>query len=89
MAAAPETLVVAYVSEAWTSSTPGVRPSEDPNRTEVLLVNLMSAECQALQVVPIQRGGQGVTLGEAELKFIDEKTQFQGRFARPRQAPQH
>lgn len=82
IAAEPEVLLVGYASEAWSSTTRGVAPSEDPNRTEVLLLNLLSAECQALRMIPIVRGENGVALGESELKFVGADTQFSGRFAR-------
>ncbi len=82
LAAEPEVLLVGYASEAGSSTTRGVAPSEDPNRTEVLLLNLLSAECQALRMIPIVRGENGVALGESELKFVGADTQFSGRFAR-------
>jgi hypothetical protein len=40
------------------------------------------AECQALRMIPIVRGENGVALGESELKFVGADTQFSGRFAR-------
>lgn len=80
-ASEPDTLVVGYISEAWTSQTPGVMPSQAADRQEVVLLNLMSAECQALQTCPITRGDT-VTLQVGELMFSNGTTTLRGRFAR-------
>jgi G3E family GTPase len=57
-------------------------PSADPERKEVVVLNLMSAECQALQVCPLTRSATGVTLETGELQFMKGETQLKGRFAR-------
>lgn len=77
-----DTLVVGYTSEAWMTSNQGIQPSADPERKEVVVLNLMSAECQALQVCPLTRSATGVTLEAGELQFMKGGAQLKGRFAR-------
>lgn len=82
LASHDDTLVVGYTSEAWMTSNQGIQPSADPQRKEVVVLNLISAECQALQVCPLTRAATGVSLEVGELQFMKGDTQLKGRFAR-------
>lgn len=90
LAQAPEVQVVGYLSEAWMSqATKGanvtnLRPSEDPNRTECVIITLMSADCQALQICPIGRNEDTVNVTVTEMQFDRPENPLQGRFVRPR-----
>jgi len=74
----PEVLVVGCVAEAWRAQYTRearerlgvhVNPEDDPNREEVLLMNLKSADCRALKTCPITRDGLKTTVGEGDLLF--------------------
>ena len=74
----PEVLVVGHMAEAWSAQyTPAERerlgtqvcPEADPNRVEVLLMNLRSAEYVALKTLPLVREGRKTTLGPGEMLF--------------------
>lgn len=82
LASHEDTLVVGYTSEAWMTSNQGVQPSADPQRKEVVVLNLMSAECQALQVCPLTRTSTGVSLEAGEIQFMKGGAQLKGRVAR-------
>lgn len=93
MATQPDVLVAGYISEAWMSQgtagadgapeAPVVPPSQDPNRTECVILTLMSADCQAMQICPIVRKDDGVDVTVKELQFQGEgDLKFSGRFLR-------
>lgn len=74
----PEILVVGYLAEAWRAhytkeerEQPGFRinPEAAPNRVEVLLMSLRSADCVALKTCPILRVGSNTTIAEGKLLF--------------------
>ena len=74
----PEVLVVGHMAEAWRAHyTPEERerlgaqlcPEDSPNRVEVLLMNLRSADCVALKTLPLLREGRKTTLGPGDLLF--------------------
>lgn len=74
----PEVLVVGHMAEAWRAQyTPEERerlgaqvcPEDDPNRVEVLLMNLRSSEYVALKTLPLVREGRKTTLGAGEMLF--------------------
>ena len=74
----PEVLVVGHMAEAWCANyTPAEReklgchlcPEASPNRVEILLMNLRSADCVALKSLPLVRDGRKTTLGPGELLF--------------------
>lgn len=72
----PDTLVVGYSAEAWTTTKKDILPEEDPDRAEVVLLNLLSAECQALQVCLMTRTANGVTLKVGDMQFMTGEMQF-------------
>ncbi|MBU9200222.1 hypothetical protein KTD31_02225 [Burkholderia multivorans] len=74
----PEVLVVGWVAEAWRARYTRearerlgvhVNPEDAPNREEVLLMNLRSADCKALKICPLTRDGLRTTVGYGELLF--------------------
>lgn len=75
----PEILVVGFMAEAWQASySPEERqrlgnnlprPEEAPNREEVLLLNLRSADCAATKILPLTRDGEKTIIGEGALVF--------------------
>lgn len=74
----PEVLVVGHMAEAWRAQyTPAEReqlganlcPENSPNRVEVLLMNLRSADSIALKTLPLLREGLKTTLGPGDLLF--------------------
>jgi hypothetical protein len=74
----PEVLVVGHMAEAWRAQyTPEERqrlgnqlsPEDSPNRVEVLLMNLRSADSVALKTLPLLREGLKTTLGPGDLMF--------------------
>lgn len=85
----PEVRLVGYMAEAWMSKAePGadtsrIRPSEDPARTECVIITLLSADCQAMQICPIVRREDSVELTEEPLQFDRENgLSLRGRFMR-------
>ncbi|KVP75344.1 hypothetical protein WJ96_06170 [Burkholderia ubonensis] len=74
----PEVLVVGYMAEVWLARYTKearaqmgttVNPEEAPNREEVLLMNLRSADCVALKTCPLVREGPKTTVGSGDLLF--------------------
>jgi len=74
----PEVLVVGHIAEAWRAqytkeerARPGFQlaPEEAPNREEVLLLNLRSADCMALKTCSLTRDGLRTKIGTGELLF--------------------
>ncbi|KVP17173.1 hypothetical protein [Burkholderia ubonensis] len=74
----PEVLVVGYMAEHWLARYTKearalmgttVNPEEAPNREEVLLLNLRSADCMALKTCPLVREGSKTTVGKGDLLF--------------------
>lgn len=85
---------VALVAEAWQSpqetNAELSAPSLHPDRTEVLMFNLMSEDCQALAACPFVRNpvtGRATVLQQLPLEY-DRPGQrdFEGKFIRPRTA---
>lgn len=84
-----EVRLVGYMAEAWMSKAePGadtsrIRPLEDPARTECVIITLLSADCQAMQICPIVRREDSVELTEEPLRFDRENgLSLRGRFMR-------
>ncbi|HDR9105373.1 hypothetical protein [Paraburkholderia sp. A3RO-2L] len=84
----PEVLVVGCVAEAWRAQYTRearerlglhVHPEDDPNREEVLLMNLRSADCRALKTCPLMRDGLKTTVGPGELLFNPQVQPIQGQ----------
>lgn len=74
----PEVLVVGHMAEAWSANYTQeerarlgakLNPEAAPNRVEVLLMNLRSADSVALKTLPLLREGRKTTLGPGELLF--------------------
>lgn len=82
LAQAPEVQVVGYLSEAWMSQA--TKGANVTNRTECVIITLMSADCQALQICPIGRNEDTVNVTVTEMQFDRPENPLQGRFVRPR-----
>lgn len=73
----PDVLVVGHVAEGWYATyengppKPGVRliPEDAPNREEVLMMRLRSADCMALKTCSLTRVGLKTTIGPGVLVF--------------------
>lgn len=85
-------LMTCLLSEAWRVERPvpaegeplsTVAPSEDPNRIECLMVNVLSRESQAIKALDINRSGAEVTLTERELVFVSSDGKASGNMVRP------
>lgn len=72
----PEVLVVGYIAEAWCARFSkeeqerlgtNLNPENAPNREEVLIMNLRSADRIALKTCPIHRDGERTTVSSGEL----------------------
>lgn len=83
----PEITVLGFMAEAWLSRRPPDNSDCAPDtasRQEVLMLTLLSAECQALQLCPITRvEGRGV-LAPAPLLFDTEGQGLRSPYMRPR-----
>lgn len=80
----PEVLVVGYMGEAWaahytlterTQLGAEIHPEDAPNREEVLILNLRSAEVFAVKALPIHRDGQKTTMSPGKLMFKPQHEQ--------------
>ena len=85
----PVVRACAVVFEAWTSSrvldmrktNPGFMPVDDPQRTEAIIVSIMTTGRQSMTVSPIERPANVVH--KAPFQWLDEKAdKFSGRFIR-------
>lgn len=83
LASDPEVLVVGYMAEFWLARYTKeareklgatVNPEEDPNREEVLLMKLHSADCEAMKTCPLMREGLKTTVGAGDLLFMPRNT---------------
>lgn len=87
-----DVLMTCLLSEAWRVERPApaegeplstLAPSEDPNRIECLMVNVLSRESQAIKSMDINRSGAEVTLTERELVFVSSDGKASGNMVRP------
>lgn len=74
----PEVLIVGYASEAWATKYAlaereqlgdVVYPEESPNRTELVVLSMQSANQVAIKALPLYRDGLNTKLGTAALMF--------------------
>lgn len=88
----PSVLLTCLLSEAWRVERPVpadgesvsmLPPSEDPNRIECLMLNVLSRESQAVKALDIDRSAEDITLKEGDLVFVDADTRLQGNMIRP------
>lgn len=91
----PEVRVLAFMHEAWVTPLavgkpmPTRPPVDDPNRTEALLITLMSGDCQAMMVCPLKTDPEGRrVLLEGTLTF-DTLSKSYTRFMRPTRKTLH
>lgn len=91
----PGVLLVGHLTEGWMvlADGPGHEQpsgplSQHPDRQEVLMFNILSADCQALKRCVLQRNGDSVFFDEtSELQFVNTAgANFKGVFARSRPA---
>ena len=88
----PEVRIAAHLTEAWivtgpaaTSAPKGRSISSHPQREEVVLANMLSADVQAMAMWRMVREDGKVRLaGRGELKFLGKEAEYSGRFIRPR-----
>jgi hypothetical protein len=82
----PMVRACALVFEAWVSAYETkpdnpVMPADDPNRTEAIVVSILTAGRQAMTFSPIKRPAN--TVERAQFKWLDEVDgKFDGRFVR-------
>lgn len=91
----PDVRVLAFMHEVWVTTQPAGRPiparspAEDPDRTEAVLITLMSGDCQAMMVCPLKTDPAGRrVLFEGPLTF-DTLSQSYTRFMRPTRKTLH
>lgn len=79
----PEVRVLAFMHEAWVSTKRDSPPAEDPERTEALSITLMSADCQALMICPLEPRDAGKRILLEGALVFDTEGLSHSRFMRP------